>query len=184
LITRALGTIAAVVAVGWLVWLLAVGSSSVPEVGEALTESPRYELEGIRWLRTDEEGNPLHRIVSDEMRLYADGSALVQTVVLDQLGGGNQWQLRAPYGDVPPGGEVLTLRDGVDLRGRWADDAPLEGHTDTLGIDTRTRELRTDDIVRLDGPGRSISGRGLRADWEGEQINLEHDVRLNYEQIR
>lgn len=180
MIRRLLGVTAALLGIAWLVWLLTAGSgeSASPEV---VTERPRYQLQDVRWLRMDEQGRLLYVAVAKDMRLFTDGSAQVWPVVVDQLGAGDVWRLRAPFGELPAQGDVLSLRDGVRLHGHWRDGRPLVGETERLDVITARRELYTDEPVLLRGSQERLEARGLRADWTGDRIHLLHDVRTQYD---
>lgn len=176
---RTLALAIALGGVAWLAWLLTAGTGDDATL-DPVAERPRYQLQDVQWLRMDDDGRPLYMAVAKDMRLFDDGSAHVWPVVVDRLGDHDVWRLRAPYGEVPPAGSWLTLRDGVRLHGHWSDGRPLTGETEYLHIDTQRRELYTDQPVLLRGSRERMEGRGLRADWAGERVQLLHDVRTHY----
>lgn len=146
-----------------------------------VSEPPRYVVRDARWLRTDADGAPLFRMQATQLAMYADERAVIQEPTVDGLGEQDAWSLRAPRGDIPAGSRNLELSGGVDVSGEWGDGSPLEARTESLVIDVDDRLLRTQQPVRITGPGRDLRSVGFRTDWEGESLTLLDQVRVTYD---
>lgn len=144
-------------------------------------EPPRYVVRDARWLRTDAEGSPLYRISAVRLAMYADERVVIQEPTVNGLGERNAWSLRAPRGVISAGSRNLELSGGVDVDGAWGDGSALQAQTQRLTVDVEGRLLRTQQPVRVTGPGRDLRSVGLRTDWNGERLTLLDQVRVTYD---
>lgn len=147
----------------------------------AAREPPRYAVTGAHWLRLGVQGEPEFRATAAGIDYYADGSAQLRDIGLDALGGhASPWELRAPSGEAPPRSRRLLLKGGVHAVGEHASGVPVSFDTDQLWVDLLRRELRTDSRVELQTDFRRATARGLRADFNGEHVQLLNDVQVDY----
>jgi LPS export ABC transporter protein LptC len=181
-VTRLFTGVGALLAVLGLLWLMLHTLTSDPAPAEILTEQqPRYYVLGAEWTRLDAEGRPETRVTADLIEYFDDDSARLETLVVDQMGGtGSPWRLTSPSGYAPPYERRLRLDGPVQGEGRWPEGDRLEFMTDHLWVDSQAREFYTEAGVEVRGPGRNLTARGLRADWDGERLQLLHEVRLNH----
>ena len=158
------------------------GLQSPPRESQArVQEPPRYAVTGAQWVRLGVQGEPEFRAHADSVDYFADGSAQLHNLELDSLGGHQSpWQLRAPLGEAPPKGRRLLLKGGVRATGEHVSGVPIAFATDTLWVDLLRHELRTDSRVELETDFRSATARGLRADFNGEHVQLLNDVQVDY----
>jgi len=144
-------------------------------------EPPRYVVRDARWLRTNADGAPLYRISATRLAMYADDRVVIQEPTVNGLGERDAWSLQAPRGDIAAGSRNLELSGGVDVDGEWGDGSTLQAQTERLTIDVEDRLLRTQQPVRVTGPGRNLRSVGLRTDWNGERLTLLDQVRVTYD---
>lgn len=64
--------------------------------------------------------------------------------------------------------------------GEHASGSPVAFTTNHLWVDLLRRELHTDTKVTLQTEARSATARGLRADFDGERVQLLNDVQVDY----
>ncbi|MBI3171590.1 MAG: LPS export ABC transporter periplasmic protein LptC, partial [Hydrocarboniphaga effusa] len=120
---------------------------------------------------------------------YANDSVQLHGLVLDALGGWTSpWHVQAPAGSARVNERRLLLSgepgsgagQAVLATGRTVDGEPLDFTTDRLWVDFLRRELRTESDVVLESDFRSATARGLKADFNGEHIQLLNDVQMEY----
>lgn len=152
-----------------------------PEAAAAAAEQPRYAVTGAQWLRLGVNGEPEFRADAGAIDYYADGSAKMRAITIDALGGyESPWRLEAPAGEAPPRARRLQLTGGVHAAGEHTSGVPVVFDTERLWVDLLRRQLYTEAPVRLQTDFRSASARGLRADFNGERVQLLNDVRVDY----
>lgn len=152
-----------------------------PQAVKPDAEQPRYAVTGAHWVRLGVSGEPEFRAQAAAIDYYADGSAKLRTIGIDALGGyDSPWHLQAPLGEAPPRARRLRLTGGVHATGEHASGAPISFDSAYLWVDLLRRELYTDAPVQLQTDFRSASARGLRADFDGERVQLLNDVRVDY----
>lgn len=165
----------------WLGTLFLATEEDLTSAVEPAADPPRYTVRNANWLRTDENGAPVYRVTANQILIFRDDSMRIDTPRIDGLGDRRAWAMRAPTGEVIAGGRELLLHGGVDIDGSWEDGRPLRGLTDRLLVDSVSRTLRTDVGIEIDGDGRRIRGDGMVADWDGEQVELTGDVRMQFD---
>lgn len=154
-----------------------------PPAGRAAPEQepPRYAVTGAQWLRLGVKGQPEFRAQAATIDYYADGSAKLRAIEIDALGGfESPWHLQAPSGEAPPRARRLLLKGGVRATGEHASGMPVSFTSEHLWVDLLRRELHTDTKVTLQTEARSATARGLRADFDGERVQLLNDVQVDY----
>ena len=147
----------------------------------AITEPPRYAVTGAELVRLGRDGEPEFRARAVTIDFYADESAHLHTIALDALGGAKSpWHLEAPDAGAPAHQRRLLLTGGVTAHGLADDGSPLTFDTPRLWVDLLRRELYTEAEVELRTDQRRATARGLRADFEGERVQLLNDVQVDY----
>ena len=76
---------------------------------------------------------------------------------------------------------VLFLNGHVRLESESAQGEPLLMVTDSLIYNSKTLRARTDDPVRITGPGTQIEGTGMLYDVKQERLQLSSKVKTRYE---
>ncbi|HUR40360.1 MAG TPA: LPS export ABC transporter periplasmic protein LptC [Verrucomicrobiae bacterium] len=153
----------------------------VPEAVAPAAEAPRYAVTGAQWLRLGPGGQPEFRASAASIDYFADGSAKLRTIRLDALGGyDSPWRIEAPAGEAPPNTRKLQLTGGVHGQGQHSSGTPINFTTERLWVDLLRRELHTEARVTLQTEARSATARGLRADFDGERVQLLNDVQVDY----
>ena len=152
-----------------------------PAESTASSEPPRYEVTGAEWIRLGRDGTPEFRARAQSIEYFADQSAHLHGLSLDALGGvQSPWTLSAPEGRSPPHEKRIELTGGVNAHGLADDGSPLAFDTRRLWVDLLRRELYTEAPVELRTDLRRATARGLRADFDGERVQLLNDVVVDY----
>ena len=152
-----------------------------PEGGGKPAEPPRYAITNAQWVRLGAQGEPEFRATAAGIDVFADESMELHDLRLDTLGGtASPWNVKAPAGSAPPHERRLLLTGGVEADGKVAGDVPVDFTTEQLWVDLLRRELYTEGEVDLRTEARTAHARGLRADFEGERVQLLNDVQVDY----
>ncbi|MEQ1440725.1 LPS export ABC transporter periplasmic protein LptC [Fontimonas sp. SYSU GA230001] len=169
---------------GWLAFQ-AFREPSVPETIET-AERPRYHLDGARWWRYGDGGEPVFEAQAAGIDYYDDASMELTEIRLSTHGAARRgsWQLSAARGSVPPAQKRIELKPEVRIDGQPQDQPSISIVTPTLWADWGTQLLTTDDPVVAQSPGRRLSAIGLRADWAGERVQFLSQVESRYVPIR
>lgn len=147
----------------------------------AVQEPPRYAVTGAQWLRLNLRGEPEFRAQAQTIDYYADDTVRLHGLTVDALGGWTSpWHLQAPEGSARMNDRRLLLTGDVLAQGKDSDGVPLDFTTEKLWVDLLRRELRTDEAVVLKSAHRRATARGLKADFDGERIQLLNDVQMEY----
>lgn len=155
--------------------------ASTPAAVSGAAEPPRYAVTGAEWVRLGRDGAPEFRARSESIDYFADESAKLHGISLDALGGvKSPWTLSAPEGASPPHEKRLELTGGVVAHGLSDDGSPLTFETRRLWVDLLRRELYTEAAVELHTELRRATARGLRANFDGERVQLLNDVQVDY----
>lgn len=138
---------------------------------------PGYYLKDAIITDTDATGNPALRLAARRIEQRPqDGSIALEQVHVDYLAAGEQqWQLTADSGTVPSGSTTITFSGNVTLESR---DEPRGAviRTDTLSVDTEQSIASTAAPVSIEVSGHRVHARGMRADLNGNQVQLDSEV--------
>lgn len=151
-----------------------------PQAAAAAGRAPLYQLQGVEWTRLDAQGKPLINATADTARYYDDKSAQFEALRVERLGQGGPWNLSSPQGQMPAGQQRIRLDKPVQMTGRMKSGENVRVETDSLWVDLERKEIATEDRVRLSGRNRAASATGMRADWNGTQVQLLKDVEVEY----
>ena len=88
--------------------------------------------------------------------------------------------MRARSGHVPDDGRQLQLRGDVVATSPAAVPPPTRIDTQSLDLFPRENRAASTADVRITRPGLTMQGRGLRADFDRQQVSLLSDVRTRY----
>jgi LPS export ABC transporter protein LptC len=170
-------------ALGGLLYTFQRMDSSDLDLPEQPVSLPRYSLGGAELTRYDIYGNPALHGTAENIDYFDNQSGAARNLQMELLSpGGSAWRLAAPSAELPSYERRLRLNGPVQASGHWPDTGEeLTLSTDHLWVDPDNRQFDTDAPLSLQSPGRSGSATGLRADWAGRNLQLQHDVKMNYE---
>ena len=162
---------------GWSVWRHATstdGASAAPRSDFVLRD---FELVAL-----DTEGKESFTLRGP--RLQRDPGVKSMTLetplflVPDRQGA--YWEVHARSGHVPDDGKQLQLRGDVVATSPAAVPPPTRIETQALDLFPRENRATSSDTVRITRPGLTMQGRGLRAEFDRQQVSLLSDVRTRY----
>ena len=88
--------------------------------------------------------------------------------------------MRAQRGLVPDDGKELRLRGKVVATSPAETPPPTRIETEELNLFPRENRAASSATVTLTRPGLTMRGRGMRADFDRQQVSLLSDVRTRY----
>jgi LPS export ABC transporter protein LptC len=150
------------------------GSPTVDPADEArLAAAPRYQLQGLESLRTDEQGKPLLRLTAAKGAYFDNGAATLDEIHVAGLSGSAApWRLAAPLGSVPAGEKRLLLHAPVTGQGRWADGEPFDFRGEEVWVEDRERRLHSKRPMTLSSASRSAKAKGFTASFDGKTLQM------------
>ena len=169
--------LATAILTGWSVWRYATsrgGSGAAPRSDFVLHD---FELVSL-----DSAGKESFTLRGP--RLQRDPGAKSMTLesplflVPDRQGA--YWEVRARSGHVPDDGRQLQLRGDVVATSPAAVPPPTRIDTQSLDLFPRENRAASTADVRITRPGLTMQGRGLRAEFDRQQVSLLSDVRTRY----
>jgi lipopolysaccharide export system protein LptC len=162
---------------GWSVWRYSGGSSG----GSASTRSD-YVLHDYEIVSLDSHGTESFTLRGP--RLQRDPGAKSMTLetplflVPDRHGA--YWDVRAQHGLVPDDGKQLQLRGTVIATSPPQTPPSTRIETEALNLFPGENRATSTALVTITRPGLTMHGRGLRADFDRQQVSLLSDVRTRY----
>lgn len=157
--------------------------NSIVETPEQPVALPRYTLSDAELTRYDADGQPSLHGLADTIDYFDDQSGHAHNLRVDLVADDDRtWHLTAPTATLPPHQHRFMLDGPVLAQGEWPDNGEdLALHTDRLWVDPDRREIDTDAPVQVSSASRSGSAVGLRSDWTGQSIQLQHNVKMTYQ---
>jgi lipopolysaccharide export system protein LptC len=173
--------------------LLALGIFSVLERLEKQAKRERvvnlppidYTFEGIQYAALDSNGDLRVRVNAQRMtHTRADKSLLLSAPHIVRFGADTAQQtLNAERAQVYDQGKRVELRGNVEMLSRaQSATAKAETHINTADLTLLAEEKRafTDSAVQIQQGDTVMTGRGLRADFNQQLIEIEHDIHTVY----
>lgn len=156
--------------------------NSIVETPEQPASLPRYTLGGAELTRYDTDGLPSLHGLADTIDYYDDQSGHAHNLRVDLVADADRtWQLSSPTATLPPHQRRFMLDGPVLAQGQWPDSGEnLALRTDRLWVDPDRHEIDTDAAVEVSSASRNGSATGLRSDWTGQSIQLQHNVKMTY----
>jgi lipopolysaccharide export system protein LptC len=93
---------------------------------------------------------------------------------------GAYWEVRARSGHVPDDGKLLQLRGQVVATSPLQAPPPTRIETEALNLYPGENRATSSLDVTIHRPGLTMRGRGLRAEFDRQQVSLLSDVRAHY----
>jgi LPS export ABC transporter protein LptC len=174
----------ALLMLGTLAALLYVKESDNGAAGEtagadAPIAEPGFAARHAVLIETGEDGEALYRLTANQMdQPQPQGMIYLTDPQLDyQPEAGNHWHLRALHGQLPQDARTAELSGMVHAEGRpEGSGAPLHFDTDEVQIDMVANVATSEDDVSVDWDGNRLLGRGMTADLNNYQLQLQADV--------
>ena len=167
----------AAIVCGWSVWTYSGGGADA----KVSTRSD-YVLHDFELVSLDSQGKESFTLRGP--RLQRDPGAKSMTletpVFLVPDRNGAYWDVRAQRGLVPDDGKELRLRGRVVANSPAQVPPPTRIETEELNLFPRENRAASSATVTLTRPGLTMRGRGMRADFDRQQVSLLSDVRTRY----
>lgn len=171
--------LAALTTVAWL--LAELGLRGPISDGPQAPETVKASLQGIELQRTDLNGHRLYVILAKAGTLTEEGTiALVQPSLERLLAGSQHTQIRAGSATLSADQSTVQLTGGVTTTQARATQAQGLTQLTTEALLVRPLEERasTPGEVRIDQPGRSLTGSGLELNLRSGEYRILSNTRL------
>jgi len=155
------------------------GTAAEAAGADAAAAEPGFAASHTELIETGEDGEPLYRLNADQMEQpQPRGTIFLTAPQLDyQPEAGNHWHLRALHGQLPQDARTAELAGMVHGEGRpEGSDALLSFDTDEVQIDMLANVATSAGNVVVDWDGNRLLGRGMTADLNHYQLQLQADV--------
>jgi len=150
---------------GLVAWWRTLSLPDGDEVRPPRERHPDYTIQGLSALETDASGHPSRRLHAERLRHYADEdlSELDEPRLVLYPADGPPWFVQARLGLARAGGDQVSLSGAVRFD-READATNRAVHLQTEAMDLwrRTGLAETDQPVRIDSDGDSVTANGMK----------------------
>lgn len=171
------GLLLAAIVCGWSVWKYAGGGQS-----KAVATRSDYVLHDYEIVSLDSEGKESFTLRGPRLQRDPGAKSMSldtpQFLVPDRHGA--YWDVRAQRGRVPDDGKELRLRGQVVATSPAETPPPTRIETEELNLFPRENRAASSATVTLTRPGLTMRGRGMRADFDRQQVSLLSDVHTRY----
>ena len=163
---------------GWMVWQLRGEEAPPPLYGPPRSD---YLLMDFDLVSLDDNGKESFRVHGPMLARHPHLGTLdvEQPRFLFPDASGKPWNARAGRAFVTARAEELRLSGGVEFDGPQELRGRIELRTPELTVLPKSREVKTDAVVTINGPGSILRGRGLRAELNSRRFQLA-EVTGNY----
>lgn len=164
-----------------LVWQS--GKPPTEEIESARSNEPRYRIENLRSLRTDDKGQPLLRLTADSANYFDDGAAALANIEAAGLSGAAApWTMKSPTGTVAAGEKRLLLQAPVTGGGRWNTGEAFTLTAQAVWVDDAQQRFYSTQPLTLAGATRNGRAQGFTASFDGvvfkmQRPELQYDLR-------
>jgi LPS export ABC transporter protein LptC len=155
------------------------GGAGEPAGTDAAASEPGFAALRAELIETGDDGEALYRLSADRMEQpQPQGTIFLTAPQLDyQPAAGNHWRLQAQQGQLPQDARTAELRGAVHAEGKPdGSDAPLRFEAGELHLDMIANVATSDGDVIVDWDGNRLLGRGMTADLNHYQLQLQSDV--------
>lgn len=137
------------------------------------SDAPRYRIEKLSALRTDQTGQPLVRLTADTADYFDGGAAKLTNIEAVGLSGGAApWTMRSPSGTVTAGEKRLLLHKPVQGTGRWSTGEPFTFAGSAVWVDDVKRQFYSSEPLVLESATRSAKAQGFVAGFDGKTLKM------------
>lgn len=175
--TLTVGLLLVAIVSGWSVWKYAGGGQP-----SAVSTRSDYVLRDYEIVSLDSEGKESFTLRGPRLQRDPGAKSMrletPQFLVPDRHGA--YWDVRAQRGLVPDDGKELRLRGQVVAISPAETPPPTRIETEELNLFPRENRAVSSATVTLTRPGLTMQGRGMRADFDRQQVSLLSDVRTRY----
>lgn len=154
-------------------------SSGESGAGDYATPNPGFTAVHAQLIETGEDGLPLYRLDAERIEQpHPRGDIWLTDPKLDyQPQAGNHWTLTAQHGQMPQDARTAELTGAVHAEGRpAANDPVMRIDTEELHLDMAQQVASSPITVRVDWGGNRLFGRGMRADFKNDRLQLASKV--------
>lgn len=160
-------------------WLVGDGRGAEPS-GAAPRPVPDagYYFEDVSFLETGTNGAVIYEVAAETaVQSPADQGVALRQVHLDyNASGEGPWVLDAERGRIPQDRNLIELSGGVTLSSEQGE-APTVVETESLIVDPERQLATTTDEVRIRVGPHTVTGTGMQARLDVQQLELESGVR-------
>lgn len=167
----------AAIACGWSVWRFSGGGAEAA----AATRS-EYVLHDYEIVSLDSQGTETFTLRGPRLQRDpgAKSMSLETPLFLVPDRNGAYWDVRAQRGLVPDDGKELRLRGQVVATSPAQAPPTTRIETEELNLYPSENRAASAAVVTLTRPGLTMRGRGMRADFDRQQVSLLSDVHTRY----
>ncbi|MGH8495352.1 MAG: LPS export ABC transporter periplasmic protein LptC [Gammaproteobacteria bacterium] len=160
-------------------WLLGRGTgTAVPGVAPRPVPDVGYYFEDVSFLETGTDGAVLYEVAAESaVQMPEAGLITLRDVHLDyNARGEGPWVLDAERGRIPEERNRIELSGGVTLRSEESE-TPTVVETESLTVDPEQQLATTTDEVRIRVGPHVLTGTGMQARLDSQEVELESSVR-------
>lgn len=175
-------TLACVLVIGLSVWVNRGGPSVARNQAVAPANSDYYMKDATVYQLTP-KGQLSYRMKIKQSLHFPDDSVRFTDIHVHYLEGtATYWNLHADKGHIPPGKQnLLYLQGHVTLLHPREDGDLMKAKTTHAWVRPDENQIDTDAPVRAVGPGRTVTGKGMRIDLTTNKLYLQNDVHVSYD---
>lgn len=159
-------------------WLLGRGTGvGAPDAAPRPVPDVGYYFEDVSFLETGTDGAVLYEVAAGSA-VQSPGAGVVslRNVHLDyNARGEGPWVLDADRGRIPEDRDLIELSGGVTLRSEQSE-TPTLVETESLTVDHERKLATTTDEVRIRIGPHVLTGTGMQARLDVQQLELESGV--------
>lgn len=155
-----------------------VAQSAVP-MAENQTD---YTLEDFTITNVNNAKGQVYRLQGKSLAHFVNGTdSIIDTPVVQMSGADNQqWSGSADSGFLSPDFSTLELVGDVQLTHVRRNSPPVNVTTDSIDIDTRTRQMQAPQPVDIKGEHWSFKASQMQADLDNGILTFQSGVEANY----
>lgn len=149
-----------------------------------VSERPDYIVNDLKSVQYSEQGNINSRVSASHMEYYADRNMTYFTEPIYLVypdSGDAQWRLRSTKGTLDKNSGRVTLENNVIIDAISPEEPIQTIETTYLELDLNTMIMTSDRTIRITGKDFLITGQGLHADLNAQNVRLTSQVEGTYE---
>ncbi|MCE9679964.1 LPS export ABC transporter periplasmic protein LptC [Shewanella sp. AS1] len=166
-----------------LYWQVQVKRSTQGEV-TTVSDRPDYIVNNLQSVQFDELGQVNSRVSASHMEFYSEQNMTYfsEPVYLVYPDSGNaQWRLRSTKGTLDKNKGKVTLENDVIIDAISPEEPIQTIETNYLELDLNTMIMTSDHSIKITGKDFLITGKGLRADLNAQNVRLNSQIEGTYE---